>query len=129
MLQHPDQYRDLLVLFSVIIVLLSCFSALDLAERLIREKRGPKFILMLSCFLGTGMWSMHFIGMRAMRTDMAIAYDLPLLLLSLIVPVAASYALFCCSAVRIPAAISSWLSAGYCSAAGLSLCIIAAFCR
>ncbi|MEK5446225.1 ATP-binding protein [Paenibacillus sp. FSL R7-0331] len=94
MLQHPDHYRDLLVLFSVIIALLSCFSALDLAERLIRENRGHKFILLLSGLLGTGMWSMHFIGMRAMRTDMSVAYDFPLLLLSLIVPVAASYALF-----------------------------------
>lgn len=94
MLQHPDHYRDLLVLFSVVIALLSCFSALDLAERLIRESRGHKFIFMLSCFLGTGMWSMHFIGMRAMRTEMTLAYDLPLLLLSLLVPIAASYALF-----------------------------------
>lgn len=49
MLQHPDHYRDLLVLFSVIIALLSCFSSLDLAERLIRDSRGHKFILMLSC--------------------------------------------------------------------------------
>ena len=94
MVHHQDHYSDLLVLFSVIIALLSCFATLDLAERLVRGKKGYPFIFMMSCLLGTGVWSMHFIGMRAMKLDTTISYDLPLLLLSLIVPIAASYALF-----------------------------------
>lgn len=94
MLHHQDHYSDLLVLFSVIIALLSCFATLDLTERLVRGKKGHLFIFMMSCLLGIGMWSMHFIGMRAMKLGTPVSYDLSLLLLSLVVPIAASYALF-----------------------------------
>ncbi|WP_054940803.1 ATP-binding protein [Paenibacillus ihuae] len=93
MLHHQDHYSELLVLFSVVIALLTCFATLDLAERLVRGKRGYRFILVISCILGTGMWSMHYIGMRAMKLEVTVSYDLPLLLLSLVVSIAASYAL------------------------------------
>lgn len=91
---HHVQYNDLLVLFSIAIAFLSCFTALDLAERLVREKRGHLFILLISCVLGMGMWSMHFIGMRAMNLESEVSYYIPLLLFSLIVPIAASYVFF-----------------------------------
>ncbi|WP_310828822.1 ATP-binding protein [Paenibacillus pedocola] len=93
MLHHQDHYSELLVLFSVVIALLTCFATLDLTERLVRGKRGYRFILVISCILGTGMWSMHYIGMRAMKLEVTVSYDLPLLLLSLVVSIAASYAL------------------------------------
>ncbi|QUL52367.1 PAS domain S-box protein [Paenibacillus tritici] len=93
-LEHPlNTYNDLLVLLSVAIAFLSCFTALDLTERLLRSQRGPRYILLISLVLGTGMWSMHFIGMRAMDMGVPVSYDLLLLAFSLIIPVAASYML------------------------------------
>ncbi|WP_342422410.1 ATP-binding protein [Paenibacillus sp. FSL E2-0178] len=91
---HPNHYNDLLVLLSVAIAFLSCFTALDLAERLLRGRKGNLYILLISVVLGTGMWSMHFIGMRAMDMGVPVSYDLLLLVFSLIIPVAASYMLF-----------------------------------
>ncbi|MHA6528930.1 ATP-binding protein [Paenibacillus sp. BAC0078] len=91
----PDHlhYNVLLVLFSIIVALLSCFAALDLTERLVRDKRTPSFILYISCVLGVGLWSAHFMGMMAIELEMAVSYSLPLILLSLCVPIAASYIL------------------------------------
>lgn len=88
-----DTYNDLLVLFSVAIAFLTCFTALDLTERMLRGRRGSRYTLLISLVLGTGLWSMHFLGMRAMHMDVTVSYDLLLLVFSLIIPVAASYML------------------------------------
>lgn len=114
---HPNHYNDLLVLLSVAIAFLSCFTALDLAERLLRGRKGNLYILLISVVLGTGMWSMHFIGMRAMDLGVPVSYDLLLLVFSLIIPVAASYMLFVMLGNPIPAAVSIWVLAVCCSAA------------
>lgn len=93
-MEHPhNNYNDLLVLLSVAIAFLSCFTALDLTERLLRGQRSSRFILLISLVLGTGLWSMHFIGMRAMDMAVPVSYNLPLLAFSLVIPVAASYML------------------------------------
>lgn len=94
MLEHLDHYNILLVLFSVTIALLSCFTALDVAERLVRGTRKYSFIFLMSCVLGLGMWGMHFIGMEAMNMESSVSYYLPLMLVSLLVPVGASFVLF-----------------------------------
>ncbi|WNS45068.1 ATP-binding protein [Paenibacillus sp. MMS20-IR301] len=92
---HPhNHYNDLLVLLSLTIAFLSCFTALDLAERMLRGAKGQLYMLLISVVLGTGMWTMHFIGMRAMDFGVPVSYDLPLLAFSLVIPVAASYMLF-----------------------------------
>ncbi|OMF93564.1 ATP-binding protein [Paenibacillus sp. FSL R7-0337] len=93
-MEHPlNTYNDLLVLLSVAVAFLSCFTALDLTERLLRGQRSSRFILLISLVLGTGLWSMHFIGMRAMEMGVPVSYNLPLLAFSLVIPVAASYML------------------------------------
>ncbi|WP_379140021.1 ATP-binding protein [Paenibacillus sp. sgz500992] len=94
MLNHQNHYNDMLVLFSIAIAFLSCFAALDLAERLVRGGRRLPFIILMSSVLGIGMWSMHFIGMRAMRLETAVSYYLPLMIVSLLIPIAASFVLF-----------------------------------
>jgi PAS domain S-box-containing protein len=91
---HQNPYNVQLVLLSVAIAFLSCFTALDLADRLLRGRKGNLYILLISIVLGTGMWSMHFIGMRALDMGVPVSYDLLLLVFSLIIPVAASYMLF-----------------------------------
>lgn len=88
-----NTYNDLLVLCSVVIAFLTCFTALDFTERMLRGRRGSRYILLISAVLGTGLWSMHFLGMRAMHMGVPVSYDLLLLAFSLIIPVAASYML------------------------------------
>lgn len=91
---HQNHYNDLLVLLSVAIAFLSCFTSLDLAERLLRGRKSRRYIALISIVLGIGMWCMHFIGMRAMEMEIPVSYSLPLLAFSLITPVVASYILF-----------------------------------
>ncbi|WP_051051360.1 ATP-binding protein [Paenibacillus sonchi] len=92
MSEHPF-YMDLLVLFSIVIACLSSFIAVDLAERMVRYKRSVFFVLFSSGALGIGMWSMHYISMIAMKHESTASYYIPMLLLSLFVPIAASYVL------------------------------------
>jgi signal transduction histidine kinase/CheY-like chemotaxis protein len=40
--------------------------------------------------MGSGIWAMHFVGMLAFRLPIPIAFDLPLTLVSLLLPIAAS---------------------------------------
>jgi NO-binding membrane sensor protein with MHYT domain len=40
--------------------------------------------------MGSGIWSMHFIGMLAFHLPTPVAYDLPITALSLIIAIAAS---------------------------------------
>lgn len=87
------KYNDLLVFCSVVIAFLTCFTALDLTERMLRGRRGFRYILLISAVLGTGLWSMHVLGMRAMPMGVPVSYDLLLLMFSLVIPVAASYML------------------------------------
>ncbi|UQZ37065.1 diguanylate cyclase [Paenibacillus sp. PK3_47] len=89
-----EHYNVLLVLFSVAIAFLSCFTAVDLTDRMIRRPKGYLYLILTSSVLGIGMWSMHFTGMMAMRVGFPVSYDLPLLIFSLAVPVLASYMLF-----------------------------------
>ncbi|SET29882.1 MHYT domain-containing protein [Paenibacillus sp. NFR01] len=87
---HHEHYNNLLVLLSVLIAFLSLFTALDLAERLARKRKGPLFIALNASVMGLGMWCMHFIGMLAMDLEVPVSYNLLLLAVSLVVPLAAS---------------------------------------
>lgn len=91
---HPENYNYLLVLLSVAIAFLTCFTAIDLAERIIRRKKGYPFLILTSGVLGISMWSMHFIGMMAMEVGFSVSYVIPMLIFSLLVPILASYMLF-----------------------------------
>lgn len=91
---HLVEHNLLLVLFSVVIAFLSCFIVVDLADRLVRTTKRRAFVIMMACIMGIGMWGMHFIGMRSMKMDYTLSYDLPVLLFSLFIPTAAAYVLF-----------------------------------
>ena len=80
------------VVLSILVAMLASFSALDLAGR-VRSESGVKrygWIAGGATVLGLGIWSMHFLGMVAFSLPVAIAYDVPLMLLSMLVAVAAS---------------------------------------
>ena len=82
---HGD-YDYLMVVVSVCIAMLSAYAALDLAERVTYAK-GSARTLWLSCgatAMGTGIWSMHYIGMLAFKLPVVVKYHWPTVLLSLL---------------------------------------------
>jgi two-component system, sensor histidine kinase and response regulator len=93
---HPSPligfYDFRLVVLSVVIAILASYAALDLAGR-VTAARGHIRLLWLSggaFAMGTGIWSMHYIGMLAFRMPVDVAYDWPMVLLSLLAAVFAS---------------------------------------
>jgi two-component system sensor histidine kinase/response regulator len=86
------QYNYFLVVVSVLIAMLSAYAALDLAERVTYAK-GRAQLVWLSCgatAMGTGIWSMHYIAMLAFKLPVAVKYDWPTVLASLLAAICAS---------------------------------------
>src|SRR5436309_15780558 len=81
-----------LVALSVLIAICASYTALTLAGR-VSVARGRSRLAWLfggSVAMGSGIWSMHFIGMLAFHLPVPISYDVPLILLSVVVAIAAS---------------------------------------
>jgi NO-binding membrane sensor protein with MHYT domain/signal transduction histidine kinase len=94
----------LLVALSVVIAIQASYAALDLARR-VTSARGKTRLLWLtggSIAMGLGIWSMHYIGMLAFRLPIAVQYDWPTVVVSLIAAILASaVALFVVSRPRM----------------------------
>ena len=87
---HHDAW---LVLLSYLIASAGSLSAFSIIHHLTSVRRllmRRIWIFVGSLCLGGGIWSMHFIGMLAMKAPIALRYDLPVTLLSLMVALAAS---------------------------------------
>ena len=85
-------YNYFLVTLSVLIAILSAYAFLDLAERVTDARSGARFSW-LSCgaiAMGTGIWSMHYVGMLAFKLPVPVEYDWPTVLLSLLAATFAS---------------------------------------
>lgn len=70
-------YDIRLVALSVVVAVFASYTALNLAGRVhVSEGRRSGLWLLGGAFaMGTGIWSMHFIGMLAFRLPIAMAYD------------------------------------------------------
>jgi diguanylate cyclase (GGDEF)-like protein len=79
-----------LVCVSVAVGILGSYAALDLTRRSADAIGWARRLLIVSggVTMGLGIWSMHFVGMLALRMSMAVSYDDPLVALSLVVAVA-----------------------------------------
>jgi diguanylate cyclase (GGDEF)-like protein len=70
------------------VVCAACFATLDIGERVIQvenlRSRQRWQVLGALCLAG-GVWAMHFIGMLAFETPMAVSYDLPITIVSLLI--------------------------------------------
>jgi two-component system sensor histidine kinase/response regulator len=85
-------YDTRLVALSVFIAVVASYAALDLAAR-VTSARGRTRYLWLSggaTAMGTGIWSMHYIGMLAFRLPVPVQYDWPTVLVSLLAAIFAS---------------------------------------
>src|SRR6266545_2126124 len=78
-------YDHWLVLLSLLVAIFASYTALDLASR-ITSSRGvaARWWLCGGAFsMGTGIWSMHFIGMLAFSLPVPMGYSIPVTLLSM----------------------------------------------
>ncbi|BAY90472.1 MULTISPECIES: MHYT domain-containing protein [unclassified Tolypothrix] len=85
-------YDIRLLVFSVAIAMLAAYTALDLTGQ-IRTASGYARIGWLfggAIAMGTGIWSMHFVGMLAFCLPIPVKYDLIRVLLSILAAILAS---------------------------------------
>lgn len=114
-------YNSLLVLLSVVIAMLASYTTLDLAERVTATKAQSQLGWLISgaAAMGIGIWSMHFIGMLALRLPLIVHYDFVGVLISILPAIlAAALALFVVSRPVV-----SWISlsvGSVCMGAGIA---------
>jgi diguanylate cyclase (GGDEF)-like protein len=101
-----DLYNPYLVALSLVVAVLASYMTLDLTTRIVLiSAYGRRRLFWLSggaFSMGTGIWSMHFIGMLALRTPMEMGYDARVTAGSLLVAVATSgLALFLVTGSRL----------------------------
>ena len=85
-------YNYELVALSVVIAIFSSYAALDLASRITAAVGWNRSVWLLggAIAMGTGIWSMHYIGMLAFVLPVPVAYHWPTVLLSLLAAILAS---------------------------------------
>jgi PAS domain S-box-containing protein len=85
-------YNYALVALSVLIAMFASYAALDLASRVTAAGGWTRAVWLLggAGAMGTGIWSMHYIGMVAFILPIAVAYHWPTVLLSLFAAILAS---------------------------------------
>jgi NO-binding membrane sensor protein with MHYT domain len=85
-------YNYSLVVLSVVIAIVAAYAALDLAGRVTSASGKVRFLWLSggAIAMGTGIWSMHYIGMLAFRLPIPVLYDWPTVVLSLLAAVFAS---------------------------------------
>ena len=85
-------YNYALVALSVLIAILASYTALDLAGRVTATSGWTRAVWLLggASAMGTGIWSMHYIGMLAFVLPIPVAYHWPTVLLSLLAAILAS---------------------------------------
>lgn len=86
-------YNTGLVILSFLIVALASYSALDLVERITFAKNKAKRYWLMggAVTMGLGIWSMHFIGMLALRVHETVTYNFVMVLLSVVIAILSSW--------------------------------------
>ncbi|HZY63989.1 MAG TPA: response regulator [Edaphobacter sp.] len=90
-------YDPFLVIVSVLIAILAAYAALDLAGRVTAAHGAARFWWLSggAFAMGLGIWSMHYVGMEALRLPVPVRFDWPLVLLSMLAAfIASAIALF-----------------------------------
>lgn len=116
------RYNPTLVTLSVLVAIFASYVALNLAQSIHQAKGRMQIWWLLggALAMGFGIWSMHFVGMLAFEMPgMEMAYDVPLMVLSVGVAIGASLlALFIVSRQNVP--IGSLVSGGVAMAAAIA---------
>lgn len=111
-----------LVALSVAVAVLASYVAIDLASRIAASSGGlakAAWLVGGAVSFGTGIWSMHFIGMLAFQLPIPMSYDVPITLVSLLIAVLVSgFALHTVNDGRW--SVRRWLGAGALMGLGIS---------
>lgn len=85
-------YSPDLVALSLIVAIFASYTALELAGRVSQKQGRSAWIWLVggAISMGTGIWSMHFVGMLAFHLPIALAYDPALTVLSMMIAVLTS---------------------------------------
>ena len=85
-------YDFWMVLMSVLVAIFASYTALNLATRVTASKGDTARVWLIggAVSMGTGIWSMHFIGMLAVSLPIPMGYDVPLTVLSMIIAILVS---------------------------------------
>jgi diguanylate cyclase (GGDEF)-like protein len=80
-----------LVTLSVVIAIVGAYVGLTLSERVAEHQGKSRYPWMVGggVAFGSAVWAMHFTGMLAFRLPVAVSYDIPLVVLSLVVAMVA----------------------------------------
>jgi two-component system, sensor histidine kinase and response regulator len=100
-------YDYWLVALSIAIAILAAYAALELSGRMtVAHGRARLAWLWGGAFaMGIGIWSMHYLGMEAVRLPVLVRYDWPTVLLSMVAAILASaVSLFAASQARLTTA-------------------------
>ncbi|HTP38835.1 MAG TPA: EAL domain-containing protein [Steroidobacteraceae bacterium] len=81
-----------LILLSFVLAFAASFTALNLASRITSASQAMqwRWLAVGGIAMGTGIWSMHFVGMLAMRIPLQLKYDLTTTADSLLIAMATS---------------------------------------
>ena len=99
-------YSPSLVVISLFVAILASYTALDLSGRIATAKGRAMYLWIAggAIAMGIGVWSMHFIGMLALRLPFALGFDFGITALSLLIAMLSSgFALWLISQPRLPA--------------------------
>lgn len=86
-------YDIVLVIFSYVVAVVASYTVLDLVGRISTSSGRNRWLWLLfgAVAMGMGIWSMHFVGMLAFSFTVPVAYDLNLVLLSVLEAIIASF--------------------------------------
>jgi len=112
-----------LVALSLVVAAIASYAALDLAGRVSTSQGKASWAWLLggAIAMGTGIWSMHFIGMLAFSVPIPLAYDVPITMLSMLSAIVVSgIALY---VMRRPSMTTGNLSTGA-TLMGVGICVM-----
>ncbi|MBD8067475.1 EAL domain-containing protein [Bacillus sp. PS06] len=114
-------YNNWVIILSYLIAVLASYSALNMMGKIYSSKGTIRLIWMISgsLVMGSGIWSMHFVGMLASYSSISFQYDPFLTLISAISAVIASYIAFCVVTYRKNEGLLSITIAGFLMGCGI----------
>ncbi|QIZ71753.1 MHYT domain-containing protein [Oxynema aestuarii] len=76
-----------LVVVSIVVGMLASYTAIELSRKGHYERRleGWVWVILSAIAMGVGIWSMHFVGMLALKLPFLLSYDIPTVVGSLVV--------------------------------------------
>src|SRR5256885_16159815 len=88
----PSHYDGRLVGLSIVIGVLASYCALDLAGRVNAASGRARLIWLAggAMTVGAGIWSMHYVGILALRMPVPVLFDVPTAVASFLAAVLAS---------------------------------------